>query len=345
MKKIKTTLKYIVVCLLVALSLVGCVIGQNTANDSTTAAIEAQDITENPDTRDKDSQPDAQSENGLPRAIQTGTPVSLADIPAYDGMSYIQLENNMPDFTEEEKKEIEILYNYIKAGEYDLDSLNTKLYDIPKEVAEYIADVFAENENAEVTVFAPAEKMNTRASYGSWSEPRTYKGYTLKDWIVEVENAFGMTDIASGSKAYSFAETICAYMGNALLDSFIPFGSATTTLYEFICANNTTVAASGGDKAYAAPMYTSYTKFTYVSIDGNQILGARTQKAKLETIMWYYYFDTIHEQKSAKQSYNRWIYTSAYSKPDEKAITWATSGGYIENTIAVRIGDKDFVLE
>lgn len=218
-------------------------------------------------------------------------------------------------------------------------------YDIPKEVAEYIADVFAENENAEVTVFAPAEKMNTRASYGSWSEPRTYKGYTLKDWIVEVENAFGMTDIASGSKAYSFAETICAYMGNALLDSFIPFGSATTTLYEFICANNTTVAASGGDKAYAAPMYTSYTKFTYVSIDGNQILGARTQKAKLETIMWYYYFDTIHEQKSAKQSYNRWIYTSAYSKPDEKAITWATSGGYIENTIAVRIGDKDFVLE
>lgn len=106
MKKIKTTLKYIVVCLLVALSLVGCVIGQNTANDSTTAAIEAQDITENPDTRDKDSQPDAQSENGLPRAIQTGTPVSLADIPAYDGTSYIQLENNMPDFTEEEKRRV-----------------------------------------------------------------------------------------------------------------------------------------------------------------------------------------------------------------------------------------------
>ena len=118
MKKIKTTLKYIVVCLLVALSLVGCVIGQNTANDTTTAAIEAQDITENPDARDKDSQPDAQSENGLPRAIQTGTPVSLADIPAYDGTSYIQLENNMPDFTEEEKKSTEAFERYS-----DLDSL------------------------------------------------------------------------------------------------------------------------------------------------------------------------------------------------------------------------------
>ena len=37
-------------------------------------------------------------------------------------------------FSDEEKKEIEILYNFIKDGEYDLDALNTKLYDIPKEV-------------------------------------------------------------------------------------------------------------------------------------------------------------------------------------------------------------------
>lgn len=37
-------------------------------------------------------------------------------------------------FTDDEKKEIKLLYDYIKAGDYDLDSLNTKLYDIPKEV-------------------------------------------------------------------------------------------------------------------------------------------------------------------------------------------------------------------
>ena len=107
-----------VASLLIALSFAGCVAGQPAADDSTTAAIEAQDITENPDARDKDSQPDAQSENGLPRAIQTGTPVSLADIPAYDGTSYIQLENNMPDFTEEEKKSTEAFERYS-----DLDSL------------------------------------------------------------------------------------------------------------------------------------------------------------------------------------------------------------------------------
>ena len=39
--------------------------------------------------------------------------------------------------SDDEKKEIALLYDYIKAGEYDLDSLNTKLYDIPKEVFGY----------------------------------------------------------------------------------------------------------------------------------------------------------------------------------------------------------------
>ena len=154
MKKIKTTLKYIVVCLLITLSFAGCAIGQATADDSTTTAIEAQadtqnadeqdagktrnttatdntgltedaethseaqDITENSDTQDKDTQPDAQPENGLPRAIQTGEPVSLADIPAYDGTPYIQLENNIPDFTEDEKAVTEVFETYS-----ELDSL------------------------------------------------------------------------------------------------------------------------------------------------------------------------------------------------------------------------------
>ena len=43
-------------------------------------------------------------------------------------------------FSEEEKKEIALLYDYIAAGEYDLDSLNTKLYDIPKEGFGYDAE-------------------------------------------------------------------------------------------------------------------------------------------------------------------------------------------------------------
>ncbi len=118
MKKIKTTLKYIVVCLLVALSLVGCAIGQNTANDTTTAAIEAQDITENPDMQDNESDQNAQSGKGLRGTIQSDRTVSLADIPDYDGTPYIQLENNIPDFTENEKKNTEAFETYS-----ELDSL------------------------------------------------------------------------------------------------------------------------------------------------------------------------------------------------------------------------------
>ena len=157
MEKIKTTLKYMFACLFIALSLVGCETGQNTADDTTTAAIEAQadtknadvrdaesqgtqtdenatladaagstaaanseerDITGNPDTQDNALDSDAQSENGFSRTIQSGEPVTLADIPAYDGMPYIQLENNMPDFTEDEKAVTEAFESYS-----ELDSL------------------------------------------------------------------------------------------------------------------------------------------------------------------------------------------------------------------------------
>ena len=38
------------------------------------------------------------------------------------------------ELTEEEKKEIQLLHDFIKAGGYDLDTLNTQLYEIPKEV-------------------------------------------------------------------------------------------------------------------------------------------------------------------------------------------------------------------
>lgn len=157
MKKIKITLNHMIACLAIAISLVGCATGQNTADDAT--AIEAQaetqnadeqlaeeigditatdhtglmedavgsavvadsdtqDITKKLDMQDKDSQPDAQSENGLPREIQKGTSVTLANIPVYDGTPYIQLEKNIPDFTEDEKKNTETFETYS-----ELDSL------------------------------------------------------------------------------------------------------------------------------------------------------------------------------------------------------------------------------
>lgn len=157
MKKIKITLNYMIACLAITISLAGCATGQNTADDATAIEAQAdtknadeqlaeeigditatdhtglmedavgsavvadsdtQDITKKPDMQDKDSQPDAQSENGLPREIQKGTSVSLEDIPYYDGTPYIQLEKNIPDFTEDEKKNTETFETYS-----ELDSL------------------------------------------------------------------------------------------------------------------------------------------------------------------------------------------------------------------------------
>ena len=44
------------------------------------------------------------------------------------------------ELTEEEKKEIQLLHDFIKAGGYDLDTLNTQLYEIPKEVYPQFVD-------------------------------------------------------------------------------------------------------------------------------------------------------------------------------------------------------------
>lgn len=128
MKKIKIFLKYMIACLLIALSLAGCATGQNTANDTTAVVIETQVDTQNVDVQDvvdaentvatDNTDSDAQSGKGLQRTIQSDESVTLADIPDYDGIPYIRLQNNIPDFTEEEKMSTEAFERYS-----DLDSL------------------------------------------------------------------------------------------------------------------------------------------------------------------------------------------------------------------------------
>ena len=159
MKKIKITMNYMIACFVIAISLAGCATGQNTADDATATAIEAQaeaqntdeqlaeeigditatdhtglmedaagsavaadsdtqDITEKPDTWDNAPDSDAEWGKGFSRTIQTDETVTLANIPVYDGTPYIQLEKNIPDFTEDEKKDTEAFETYS-----ELDSL------------------------------------------------------------------------------------------------------------------------------------------------------------------------------------------------------------------------------
>lgn len=90
--------------------------------DNTESAVAAgsdtQDITKNPDMQDNESDHNVQSGKGLRGTIQSDGTVSLADIPDYDGTPYIQLEKNIPDFTEDEKKNTEAFETYS-----ELDSL------------------------------------------------------------------------------------------------------------------------------------------------------------------------------------------------------------------------------
>lgn len=157
MKKIKITLNYMIACLAIAISLAGCATGQTPADDATAIEAQAeaqnadeqlaaeigditatdhtglmedaagsevaadsttQDMTKNPDMQDNESDQNAQSGKGLRGTIQSDGTVTLADIPDYDGTPYIQLEKNIPDFTEDEKKNTKAFETYS-----ELDSL------------------------------------------------------------------------------------------------------------------------------------------------------------------------------------------------------------------------------
>lgn len=91
---------------------------EDAAGSAVAADSDTQDITEKPDTWDNASDSDAEWGKEFSRTIQTDETVTLANIPVYDGTPYIQLEKNIPDFTEDEKKDTEAFETYS-----ELDSL------------------------------------------------------------------------------------------------------------------------------------------------------------------------------------------------------------------------------
>lgn len=91
---------------------------EDAAGSAVAADSDTQDMTKNPDMQDNESDQNAQSGKGLRGTIQSDGTVTLADIPDYDATPYIQLEKNIPDFTEDEKKNTEAFETYS-----ELDSL------------------------------------------------------------------------------------------------------------------------------------------------------------------------------------------------------------------------------
>lgn len=222
-------------------------------------------------------------------------------------------------------------------------------YSMPTEVKEYIEGIFKKNRDAQVTVYgsevAKDDQVTARASSGKWGKVRKYNGYSIKDWKVHTTNAFGQTDIMEGKKAGKFAKELLIYGVSAGVDSLIPFGSAGITLMQFATGNTTTKYAGSGDKASAAPKFTSDTKFTYVKVGGDYLLGARTHRAKLDEINWYYYCDKQHKTYPCTTQYGKTFRSPSFKKPDTKAVVWAGNGGYLEEPITLRIRNVDFVLD
>ena len=85
---------------------------EDAAGSAVAADSDTQDITEKPDTWDNAPDSDAEWGKEFSRTIQTDETVTLANIPVYDGTPYIQLEKNIPDFTEDEKKNTEAFETY-----------------------------------------------------------------------------------------------------------------------------------------------------------------------------------------------------------------------------------------
>lgn len=125
----------------------------------------------------------------------------------------------------------------------------------------------------------------------------------------------------------------------------IPFASQGMTLIQFLSNNPSALRAGSGDKASVAPKYTSYAKFTYVKSGNDYVIGARTHKAKLESIHWYYYNDKKHKTYTKTKYYNITCQTSGYSSPDSKAVLYSASGGYLQNPITITVNGKKFVLD
>ncbi len=224
----------------------------------------------------------------------------------------------------------------------NLKDYETK-YGIPREVMNYVEETLDVNPEAKISIYAP-EAIVTRGSSGSWSSVRTYNGFTLKDWTVEVSNAFSMTSVKTGSSSIKFADTLLLYGGGVLLDRIIPFGSAGLTIVDYISTGGDVLYATSGDKIDAAPKYVSKTKFTYVKNGSDFVLGARTHMATLQQISWYLYSDHTHTQYVGIKTYNKTGRTPSYNNPDSKAITGSGSGGYIESEVYVSINGKKFVL-
>lgn len=261
------------------------------------------------------------------------------------------VENNETEDTIGETN-LESLENIVITDE----NFNSVISDdlIPLGVRNRIEELYSSmGNNGTITLYMPiyknAPNMRNIETIG-WSSYRTYNGFQMRDYIIKRTNAYDLTSIMpteTSVLAGQFAESIGIYIGGVLVDSIIPFGSAGLTIFQYIFGASTanTITATSGDKAQAAPLYTTYEYQTYVTYGGTEILGATTYKSTLEKIAWYAYSDDLHDFDQKETIHNKTLYSENFNNRDESAYnslyTMIPNG---DSLIKVHIGSKDFAL-
>ncbi|MCI6496533.1 MAG: hypothetical protein MSA01_05720 [Anaeromassilibacillus sp.] len=261
------------------------------------------------------------------------------------------VENNETEATIGETN-LESLENVVITDE----NLNSVLSDdlIPLGVRNRIEELNSTiGDNGTITLYMPIYKNSPNARVTEnigWSSYRTYNGFQMRDYVIKTTNSYSLVDILprdSGTYLGDFAVDILVYGGTTLLDSLIPFFSDGMTLIELIfgVGSSNTVTATSGDKAQAAPTYTTYEYQTYVTYGGSEILGATTYRSILEKIEWRLYSDDLHDSYYKFVNYNKTLYSENYNNRDASAYnslyTMIPNGDY---PITIKIGSKNFLL-
>ena len=261
------------------------------------------------------------------------------------------VENNETEATIGETN-LESLENVVITDE----NLNSVLSDdlIPLGVRNRIEELNSTiGDNGTITLYMQIYKNspNARGTENiGWSSYRTYNGFQMRDYVIKTTNSYSLVDILprdAGTYLGDFAEDILVYGGTTLLDSLIPFFSDGMTLIELIfgVSSSNTVTATSGDKAQAAPTYTTYEYQTYVTYGGSEILGATTYRSILEKIEWRLYSDDLHDSDYKFVNYNKTLYSENYNNRDASAYnslyTMIPNGDY---PITIKIGSKNFLL-
>lgn len=229
---------------------------------------------------------------------------------------------------------------------------------IPSEVRNRVAELMdSAPEGSTITLYVPGSEQEFLAAAANdsdptystadyWSYYRTYNGYQMRDYIIKFDTAFGHKNILASEtsiNAAGFSQTIMAYCAGAVLDSFIPFGSAATTLIDFLLQGDAdSVSARYGDKASAAPDYYTYEYYTYVTTAEGEILGATTYYSCLEEIAWSYYSQETDQTYQGITTYNKTFYSTNFKSRDSLAYKALTLSAQADANISIKIGYKTF---